>query len=184
MEPRELPALLDWHARVAGQHQLAPALDGAMVRRVGAEHFFVVGARERYLALAALWDQRPFRQVVARRYRHGLRWAVPAYNLYAKAARRIPLPLEGSQLEQVFIAFLAIDPDSRQKAALMRELVADLLARSPAPVVSLGLRDADPLREAVATFKPMQYPAIVYAVEIDGPAELDGRPVLPEVALL
>jgi hypothetical protein len=184
LDPGELQAVLEWRTRVASQYHLAPLLHESMVHRVGLANFFVAGERERYLAMAALWDQRPFKQVVARRYRHGLTWAVQAYNLFAKVARRIPLPLEGAALEQVFIAFLAIDPDSRQNPALTRALLGDLLSLSPAPVVALGLHEADPLCDSVAMFKPMRYPAIVYAVELDGPAELDSRPVLPEVALL
>jgi hypothetical protein len=184
LEPGELPALIDWHGRLARQNHLAPVLDEAAVGRIGTRHFFVAGPPGRYLAMAALWDQRPFKQVVARRYGRGLHWALPAYNLYARAARRVPLPPEGTELEQVFIAFLAIDPDFRKNTAWVRTLLADLLARSPAPVVSLGLHDADPLREALATFRPMQYPVIVYAVELDGPTDLDTRPVVPDAALL
>lgn len=184
LQADELPALLGWCARAGTRYHLAPVLDRAIVQRIGVNNFFVAAARGRYLAAAALWDQRPFKQVVARRYRGGLGWAIPAYNLYAKVARRVPLPRTGAELEQAFLAFLTIDPDRRHDTPLMRELLADLLAHSPAPVVALGLHDSDPLYDAVAALRPMQYPAIVYAVEIDGPAELDSRPVLPEIALL
>lgn len=184
VRPDEWAAVLDWRARVATGFHLAPLIDANIVAQVGAQSFYVATAGDAYVAMAALWDQRSFKQVVARRYHGGLRWAVPVYNAYARLARRIPLPREGAALDQVFIAFLAIDPACRHDTARMRTLLADLLTHSPAPVASLGLPSADPLQTAVESFKPMTYAARVYAVELDGTAELDARPVLPEAALL
>jgi hypothetical protein len=179
-----LPALLTWHAEITAQHQLAPVLDEALLQRIGIENFWVHERPDGYLAAAVLWDQSAFKQIVARRYRNGLRWALPAYNAYARIARRVPLPPQGQALSQTFISFLAFSPEAVASEPAAQALIGELLAKCLTPVAALGLHDGHPLEPVLRQFKPMSYPATIYAVEFDAPAALDERAVQPEAALL
>lgn len=152
--------------KAAAQFQYAPVLDEALVKRLP---FYVCGD-----AVAALWDQRAFKQIVARRYRHPR--LIPLYNAYARAARRIPLPREGEALQQTFIAFLSMPPDY--------ELLQDLLSHCETPVAAVGLHRNHPLISVIERFKPVRYPARVYAVTFNGAPPVSAFPAQPEAALL
>jgi hypothetical protein len=185
-----------FHNGQATRFQCSPVLDEEMVRRIGVENFFVcdgqvssraqrgIPRRRGFLAplgmtpicgVAALWDQRAFKQIVARRYRHPA-WIAP-YNAYAKLFRRIPLPREGGALDHTFIAFFAMDSPS--VAAF-----EDLLSYCETPVATIGMHAENPLRDVVKRFKPMSTRSRVYAVSFDGTTPPNGRPAQPEAALL
>lgn len=177
----DLDALIAFHNQRAARFQFAPRLDERAVRGIGVRNFLVHESSARLAGVAALWDQRAYKQVVARRYRAPVGALVPAYNLYARLARRIPLPREGRALEQTFIAFLQIaDEDLAGAPALMR----DLLSHCPTPVASIGLAAMHPLAPVIEALKPMPYPARVYTVAYGAPPTLEGLPAQPEAALL
>jgi hypothetical protein len=125
--------------------------------------------------VAALWDQRAFKRIVARRYRHPS--LVAPYNAWARLARRIPLPREGEALQHTFIAFFAMESPSV-------EAIEDLLSYCETPVATIGMHAENPLREIVRRFKPMSTRSRVYAVSFDGSVPPNGRPAQPEAALL
>lgn len=156
------------HNEIASRFQCSPVLDDEMVGRAGT--FFVCDG-----GVAALWDQRAFKQIVARRYRY--RALIPAYNAYARLARRIPLPREGRALEHTFIAFFAM-------ASPSVAAIEDLLSHCTTPVATIGMHAENPLREIVRRFKPMSARSRVYAVSFDGTIPPNGRPAQPEAALL
>jgi hypothetical protein len=177
----ELDRLIDFHNAQAAAFQYTPVLDRKLVERIGRERFFVHEQDGALLAVAALWDQRTFKQIVARRYRAPIGALVPCYNVYAKLSRRIPLPRAGRALDQTFIAFLAIAGYAMHRAGSLME---DLLSHCETPAASLGLHGAHPLAGALAHFKPIRYPAKVYAVSFDQEPKVDARPAQPEAALL
>lgn len=181
---QDLPALLEFHAAQAGGYQLAPVLTRDCVARIGLDCFYIHQDQGRIVAMAAWWDQRAFKQVVAHRYHRSLHWALPLYNCVARLARRVPLPPPGQALPQSFITFLALQPCVLENSDQARRLMRDLLSHCPTPVAAIGLGEGHPLTPVVAAFKPLTYRTIVYAVEFDARAELDNRPVQPEVALL
>lgn len=172
--------LVTFHNAQAASFQCSPVLSEDLVRRIGIEHFFVCDGRVTpTCGVAALWDQRAFKQIVARRYRRPLGSLLRWYNAYAKLFRRIPLPREGGALDQTFIAFLALG-DSADAEVLMQ----DLLSHCATPVASVGLHATHPLREVISRFKPIVWPARIYAVSFDGTPPPNGRPAQPEAALL
>jgi hypothetical protein len=177
----DLPRLMEFHNAQSARFQFAPVLHERLVRRIGLERFFLYEDTEDLQGAGALWDQRAFKQLVARRYRKPIGALIPTYNLYAKLFRRIPLPRVGHALDQTFIAFLALTDRALPHAG---ELLEDLLSHCHTPVASLGLHAAHPLATAVGRLKPMRYPARVYAVSFEGKPTLDDCPVQPEVALL
>jgi hypothetical protein len=134
--------------------------------------------------MAAWWDQRAFKQVVAQRYHHALQWALPLYNGFARVARRVPLPQPGQALAQSYLAFATFEPALLQHPKPLRRLLCDLLTHCPTPVAAIGLMDGHALGPVLQILRPLRYYATVYAVEFDTPAVLDTRPVQPEVALL
>jgi hypothetical protein len=156
------------HNALAARFQCSPVLDDDLVRSAG--RFFVCDG-----GVAALWDQRAFKRIVARRYRHPS--LIAPYNVYARLFRRIPLPREGQSLDQTFIAFFAME--SPTVAA-----VEDLLSYCQTPVATIGMHAGNPLRDIVRRFKPMSTRSRVYAVSFDGSVPPNGRPAQPEAALL
>jgi hypothetical protein len=163
---------------------LTPVLDEHRLRRIGTDGLWVCTDGDAFVGMAVLWNQSAFKQVVARRYRGALRWLRPAYNGYARLARRVVLPAQGDVLGQSFISFLTLAPQAVTDRSTARDLLADLLSKCPTPVAALGLHDEHPLLPALFSFKPMRYVAQVYAVEFDEATKLDDRPVQPEAALL
>jgi hypothetical protein len=161
----------------AARFQCSPVLTEDVVRRIGVEQFFLYEDR----GIAALWDQREFKQIVARRYRSPLGTLRPLYNLYASLLRQIPLPREGGALDQTSIAFLALKDEEQPNAGM---LLRDLLSRCKTRAASIGLHAKHPLVGVIKKMKPLQYPARVYAVCCEGAPPPSGRPVQPEAALL
>jgi hypothetical protein len=156
-------------------------LDDEIVRRIGIEQFFICEIQGDIHGTAALWDQRGFKQIVARRYRAPLGAVKPLYNVFANLSRRVPLPREGHALDQTSIAFLALSNVALDNGAYV---LRDLLTRCNTAVASLGVHAAHPLVPILKKLKPISYPAGVYAVSFDGPHPPNGRPAQPEAALL
>ena len=161
----KLQPVLALHNALAARFQCSPVLDEEMVRSAG--NFFVCDG-----GVAALWDQRLFKRVVARRYRYPS--LIAPYNAWARIARRVPLPREGRALDHTFIAFFAME--SPTVAA-----IEDLLSHCQTPVATIGMHAENPLREIVRRFKPMSVRSRVYGVGAPLP---NGRPAQPEAALL
>ncbi len=168
--------IVAFHNELASRFQCSPVLSEGLVRRIGVDQFLLCEG-----GVAALWDQRAFKQIVARRYRQPLRGLLRLYNLYARLFRRIPLPREGGALDQTFIAFLALDDASQSNA---RALLEDLLSQCETAVASIGLHARHPLVEVVESLRPLPYPARVYAVTFEGAPPPNDRPMQPEAALL
>jgi hypothetical protein len=165
--------IVDFYNRAAARFQYSPVLSEELAKRLD---FYVYGDIE---AVAALWDQREFKQIVARRYRRPVGSLVPLYNAYARLFGRIPLPREGCALEQTFIAFLAMSEGADAHA-----LLQDLLSHCRTPAASIGLHRNHPLVPVVERFKPVRYPARIYAVTFNGAPPDSALPAQPEAALL
>lgn len=177
----DIDTLLGFHNAHASRFNLAPTLDRMLVSRIGLDLFYIL-ERDRVLqGVAALWDQRAFKQIVATRYRRPVGRLVPIYNLYARLSQRIPLPYEGRALNHTFVAFLALADDVQAES---RSLLRDLLSHCRTPIASLGLNALHPLNETVSEFKPIRYPARVYAVTFEGEGPVCDRPIQPEAAFL
>lgn len=174
-------AIVRLHNRLAARYQCSPVLDAASVERIGFDRFLVHERDGRMLGCVALWDQGAFKQVVARRYRGALGVLLPAYNVYARLDRRVPLPPPGGALGQTFLAFLALADEA---ASGIEALIRDALSYCQTPAVALGLHARHPWGGVIERFRPIRYAARIYAVSFGAPVELDSRPVQPEAALL
>lgn len=170
------------HNALAGQFQFSPALNVELARRTGAA-FHHAARGGRIVATMALWDQRGYKQVVARAYRQPLAALRPLYNVWAGIAGRVALPAPGHALEQCYLAFL-----TAADAGETVTLVAEALALSPAPVLCFGLHAGHPALPALQrAFRPLTYRTQIYRVDFDpasAPRGIDARPAQPEVVLL
>jgi hypothetical protein len=173
--------IVAFHNAQAARFQCSPVLRDELLSRIGMDNFFVHEIDRELRGTAALWDQRAFKQIVARRYRRPFGALLRFYNLYAAAFRRIPLPREGSALDQTFIAFLALSEGALSNAA---PLLEDLLSHCQTAAASLGLHAANPLIPAVRRLRAQPYPARIYAVSFADRPPPNDRPVQPEAALL
>jgi hypothetical protein len=177
----DVPRLVEFHNDRAVRLQFAPVLREATVRRIGVERFLLHERAGELRGVVALWDQRAFKRIVARRYRRPVGALIPAYNAYARVFRRMPLPRPGKALDQTFLAFLALDVGALENG---RALLRELLARCTTRVASLGMHAAHPLVSVLEELAPMRYPARVYAVSFEGRPDVADLPAQPEVALL
>ncbi|MFZ2268289.1 MAG: hypothetical protein WAV95_11995 [Azonexus sp.] len=176
-----LDGLCRFYNEQARAWQFSPALTPEIACRSGAG-FHVVERDGAIVASMALWNQQAYKQVVACAYRWPLGPLLPAYNLYARCAGRLPLPPVGRPLDQSALAFFAVAP---VLADAVPELIEDALARCPTAALSFALHAGHPwLAGLLRHFRPATYRSWIYAVSFAAPASLDGRPAQPEAAVL
>ena len=140
-------------------------------------------------ALAALWDQRVFKQTIVRDYSLSLLRARPVLNLAARFTGGTRLPAIGDVLRNAYVSHLTLNPN---KPDLLPRLIVELrrvAAQRKIELLTLGFAANDP-RLAVMrrNFRGREYHSRLYVVrwpDCGGAArELDQRVMAPEVALL
>ena len=182
MRPDERATVCAFHNAIAASRQFSPALDPMSLDATGADFFVCHDAAGKLAACMALWNQNPYKQVVARGYRQPLGTLRPLYNVLAAARRQVVLPSPGQAVDQTYLAFLAAD---EKRAPCLPELIADALAKCRTAVLTMGIAASSPgLREINARFRPSSYPMTVHTVGYGDPPDLDGRLVQPEIAVL
>jgi hypothetical protein len=148
-----------------------------------------IGDSRRIDAVAALWDQRAFKQTVIRGYTPSLMRARPVLNLVARLAGGTKLPAVGKIVSNAFVAQLALtqnNPDT------MIQLISALLrgaAQRGIELLTLGFAANDPRMAVIRkSFRGREYHSRLYVVRWPGcggsAQDLDGRWIAPEVALL
>jgi hypothetical protein len=154
-----------------------------------ASDFFEARESGQVVACGALWDQRHFKQTVIRGYAPWLKFTRPIVNGVSRVISGPQLPPVGETLASAFASNLAFASEGSaefldlvkglQRAARQREI----------KFLTLGFAANDPhLTMVKNTFSGREYRSRLYVVRWPGigaaAAELDGRPVTPEVALL
>ena len=140
-------------------------------------------------AVAALWDQRVFKQTVVRDYTPALMRARPVLNFAARFTGRTRLPVIGEVLRNVYVSQLAFDLN---KPDVLIQLIAQLrrvAAQRKVGLLTLGFAANDSmLAEVRRNFRGREYHSRLYVVRwanCGGAArELDQRVLAPEVAML
>lgn len=189
----DIPALAAFFNARASRYQFAPALSEAWLagldgaKGLSLSDFQLLGRGESLRGCVALWDQRGFKQAVARGYRFPLGALRRPYNLWARATRRAPLPAPGAPLQGIYAAFAAFaEPGGPEALDVVRE-AAGLAGRRGASCLVIGLSAANPLCAAVKrALRPHLYESCIEVVRWpeDPPPALDARPPQPEAALL
>lgn len=191
--PEDIPALVEFFNTAAADYQFTPVLSRQWLAslpltgglRLSDFRLLKDGARLR--GCVAIWDQRAFKQIVARGYRFPLNALLGGYNLYARLTGRITLPRPGNELQQAFLSFLALDTQARDSVdEIVREALT-ICRRKGARVGTLGLSAANPLAGRLRNcLHASVYRSCIETVhwpDRSAPV-LDGRPPQPEIAFL
>ena len=187
----DIPAMVELYNRHARQYQYSPvlsrdwllALDGS--RGLALSDFLVATDGPRVTAMVALWDQRRFKQTVARGYRFPLNLLRPAYNAFSALSGAVALPPVGKPLEQIYLAFAAFQ-DANAAPAMIGEALGWAHQRGARAGV-IGLSSANPLLVQVKhRFRAHAYRTCIEAVTWPDQAEgaFSDLPPQPEVAIL
>jgi hypothetical protein len=189
----DIPALVEFFNSAASSYQFAPVLSRqwleSLTDSIGLRlsDFWLLKNGPDIRGCVAIWDQRSFKQIVARGYRFPLNLLRRSYNLYARLTDRLVLPRPGKELEQVFLSFFALDAKATDHAnEVLREAL--MIARHKgARVGTLGLSVQNPLCSRLReNLRASLYRARIETVHWPDRAApvLDGRPPQPEVSLL
>jgi predicted N-acetyltransferase YhbS len=135
--------------------------------------------------VAALDDQRAYKQTVVDGYDVMTGMLRPFYNLVAK----IRLPRPGSRLEHAFVThFCAATADAANE--LIGLLRSEAASRGLDHIL-FGFTSSDPLLEVARRFKPVEYHSSIYTVSFGDQADsddlhdrLDERPLALDIAAL
>lgn len=185
----ELTAFLAQHARAA---QLSLVWDAQRWEALAAHGIvpadFVVLRRDgRIVAAGAVWDQRPFHQVVVDGYGTGLAALRPLVNGVALLRGRPMLPAAGTVLAQGAVLGACVER-VEEWARLWPVLQAAAARRRLSWLAITRERQDDELALLRQLAKPREYRTTLYDVRWkDRPswgADWDGRPFRPEVGLL
>ncbi len=189
----DVPALVEFFNSAAGSYQFSPVLSKEWLTglpRSGGlrlSDFWLLKDGARLRGCIAIWDQRAFKQIVARGYRFPLNILLGGYNFYARLTGRISLPRPGDELQQVFLSFLALDNEARDNVdEIVREALL-ISGQKGARVGTLGLSAENPLALRLQNrLHASVYRSCIETIHWpDRPAPvLDGRPPQPEIALL
>ncbi len=189
----DVDELVAFHAAQARAFEFAPVLDKAWLLALDGRHglslqdFFIWRADGRIQACVALWDQRAFKQTVVRGYRQPLDRLRRVYNALARVGGWPDLPAAGHRIEQLYLAFLAIDGERLAQLPSIIRHALHLAAGRGARVAVLGLNLDNPLSAMVQRhFRAWRYDTCIEAVfwpGQDGEASPLGL-VQPEVAVL
>jgi hypothetical protein len=191
--PQDIPALVDFFNAAAASYQFAPVLSRQWLTHLTGScglrlsDFWLLKDGPEVRGCIAIWDQRSFKQIVARGYQFPLNLLRGSYNLYARLTGRLILPRPGQELQQVFLSFLALDTEADDSAtAIIREALM-IAGRKGARVGTLGLSTKNPLASRLRD----SLHASIYRTRIEtihwpdsAAPMLDGRPPQPEVGLL
>lgn len=189
----DVDELVAFHATQARGFQLAPVLEKTWLLALDGRHglslqdFLIWRVDGRIQACVALWDQRAFKQTVVRGYRKPLDRLRRVYNTLARIGRWPELPAAGRPIEQLYLAFLAIDGGRLGQLPSIIRHALHLAAGRDARIAVLGLSLDNPLCDLVQRhFRAWRYDTCIEAVVWPG-QDCEALPqglVQPEVAVL
>lgn len=191
--PRDIPALARLFNTQAARYQFAPVLSERMLnelngaRGLNLSDFLLIKDGSTLRGSLALWDQRSYRQTVVKGYRFPLNVLRPVSNAWSALRGGPALPAPGQPVDQVFLAFAALDllPTNVAERAIQEALA--LAKERGAGVGILGLSPSHPLAQSRFIRQHSRvYRTVIETVSWpDEPRpRLTRLPVQPEVALL
>ncbi|MEW7986767.1 MAG: hypothetical protein AB2805_18480 [Candidatus Thiodiazotropha sp.] len=191
----DVPELVEFYNQQAGNFQYAPVLTESWLNQLDGSNglhlsdFQLLRENGQLRACFALWDQHRFKQTVVRGYRSPLAQLRGIYNLYARLNGKLKLPSIGQSIDYLFIAFLAVAPDTEKTK--LRQVIDSALSQAGQRGVNcamLGLATDNPLLEKLSGYHTQTYRTCIESVYWPDQANVDmlpaGRIVQPEIALL
>lgn len=192
-ELRDIPALVGFYNAQSVRYQFSPVLSEKMVsepkghRGLKLSDFLLLKDGSRLRGVLAVWDRRVEKQTVVKGYRFPLNRLRPMVNAWSALRGAPALPAPGQSVDQVFLAFAALDSLTTTMA---EQVIEEALAHAKdrgASVAILGLSPFHPLaRSRFLRRHSRVYRTVIETVAWpDAPRlALNGLPVQPEVALL
>jgi hypothetical protein len=152
------------------------------------ESILLAEVRGELVGTLGVWDQRPFKQVVASGYSRRLALLRPTYNLAAAIGGRAPLPRVGATLNVRYASTFATADDRRDAAEALIRAAATRLREQGADLLLAGFHESDPLLPVIRSFSGREYVTVVYLVHwpddaVDLP-RVDARPPYLELGCL
>jgi hypothetical protein len=177
-----------------GRFQLAPSwtieeLAALEPIGLGKQDFHVVLKNGKIIGLAALWDQRVFKQTVIRGYAPWLEIARQTLNVLSRFTDEPRLPAIGETVAHGFVSHLAVAPDDAESFLTLVRNLRQLAAQRGIELLTAGFDANDPRLVTLRKhFRAREYRSRLYVVrwpDIGGAAaELNAGLLAPEVALL
>lgn len=186
-----IDAIAAFLARGAAQHHLALPWSATHVAALAAHgvtpaDFVVLERGGAIAAVAAIWDQRPFRQVRIDGYGGALRWTRPLANLTLRLSGRPALPAPGAVLPQAALLGATVAAPDDWRA--LWPAVAHAAARRGVQWLTVARDARDPeLPVLHSLLHARAYHTTLYDVALggtDATGAWDDRLVRPEVGLL
>jgi hypothetical protein len=187
----ELAGFLNEHGR---EYQFTPYWSGSELAalqslNLNVDDFESIREGGRFIAAAALWDQRPFKQTVIRGYEPWLAMARPALNFGAGIIGKTRLPAVGSTLSHAFLSQLALATDRTETLGEIVLKLCSVAKERGIEFLAAGFAANDPRLSLMrGKFRFREYASRIYIVRWPGMGgsarELASRCLSPEVALL
>lgn len=188
----DLAAMQQFHDQHAPQRQLYPRYNFADI--VDAHPYFnglqlsdywLAYRADELVGMAALWDQKHFKQTRVLAYPMGLSWLRYFWNFWAKTVGGLHLPAAGGSLHYLMLHSVLIQAEQPQ---ILQALLAKMstYANAQDAVISAGFFHDDPLRSALQGCRrqTMQSQNFLIGYHGDPRVALDDRPGYIELARL
>ncbi|HEX3716969.1 MAG TPA: hypothetical protein VH595_03300 [Verrucomicrobiae bacterium] len=164
-------------------------LEGMRRLGLGQSDFLVERDRGQIAGCGALWDQRSFKQSIIRDYAPLLKRIRPVINTLGRVIGQSQLPAIGTILSSAYACHVVAKPGRPDLFINILRLLRRKASRRGIGILTAGFAANDPRLPLVRKyFRFREYRSRMYVVrcgEIGGKsAELDARPLAPEVALL
>jgi len=193
-DPASLDQLVAFLNSSNQQHQFAPCWSAEELRSLQnlglrASDFCAVRKEGNWIACGAVWDQRAFKQTVIRGYAPWLRIARPILNGINRICGGPRLPMIGVTLSNAFASHVAFASDQLTEFGEVTNRILCTARERGIELLIVGFAAKDPrLTAARKMSRPREYRSRLYVVRWPGvgraAAELDGRSIATEVALL
>lgn len=188
----DLPSMQQFHDQYAPRRQFYPRyqfsglIDGSpYFNGLKVDDYWLALDGEQIVGMAALWDQKPFKQTRVVSYPAGLAWLRYFWNLWAHLAGGLHLPPAGGMIRYLMLHSVLIrDEDPQVLRALLARMSHSAADRGAA--ISAGFFIDDPLRAAVQGCRRQTMLSHHFLIGYHGdPREgLDKRPGYIELARL
>jgi len=192
-DSNDLHSLGEFLRNFGKDRQMFPVWSEEAIRRLarfGLEiRDILIARRDGSIAgVAALWDQRSFKQTVIHGYARWMRMIQPLYNATAWARGTKRLPRSGQIVKSAYGFMICVaNNEQRTFASLMRELY-NRARHQGLDRLLIGFDARDPLLPVARSYPHILYRSRLYMVawpgEFSANKQLDGRPVYVDVAML
>ncbi|MDF1821294.1 MAG: hypothetical protein P1U64_06975 [Alcanivoracaceae bacterium] len=181
----DLPLMQEMIDTLGPRRQYFPCYDLAALRDGGRYFrgmhigdYWLAFEGARLVAMAGLWDQKPFKQTRVLRYPRGTEWLRHGYNVWGRLLGGVTLPPSGGVIDYRSVHTLLVRDDCPLRLqALLRPMVVQ--ARSERAALVLAFFRGDPLAAALEGFRRQLLESEHFLVSYSG----DPRPSLEPARL-